>query len=90
MIGELDSIAGVTRQLELNPTEIIVSEVQAVCGPQVLPFLRPPFVKRCGSRVVGYLEISAPVFCLVMFHGGSCYFASAASGSYAQMGQIEV
>jgi hypothetical protein len=38
------------------------------------------------GRAAGYLEISAPVFCLVMFHGGSYCFANAASGSYPQMG----
>jgi hypothetical protein len=30
------------------------------------------------------------MFCLVKFQRSSCYFASAASGSYPQMRQIEV
>jgi hypothetical protein len=29
------------------------------------------------------------MFCLVKFQGGSCYFASAPSGSYTQVSQIE-
>jgi serine/threonine protein kinase len=34
--------------------------------------------------------ISAPMFCQMMFHGVSCRFASAASGSNSKMSQIEV
>jgi hypothetical protein len=30
------------------------------------------------------------VFCSVMFYGGECQFASAASGSYSLMSEIEV
>jgi hypothetical protein len=46
-------------------------------------------VKRWRFSVVGYFEFSAPMFCLVEFQRGSCYFDSAASGSYPQVSHFE-
>ena len=40
-------------------------------------------------HIVPFILHSASIFCLVLFQGGSRHFASAVSGFYSQMSQIE-